>query len=234
MGIASSLLNLLFPPKCCICGHYCEELLCDTCKDTFSLIEGPICAKCGKPCHCEVTSCRECKGRRLYFDVGRSLGFYESNLKEAIHHFKYNNGRKLAVVFADMAQESCHCQREFWAVDLVTYVPSTTAKEIHRGYNQAELFGREVAKRIEKPSIKTLYRVKQTEDQNKLKLEQRRQNVRDAFKALPKTDLKGSRVLLVDDVYTTGSTINECAKALKKAGARQVNVLTIARATLNY
>jgi len=234
LRVVSQVLNLLFPPKCCICGHYCEELLCKTCQGTLPLVEGPICTRCGKPCHYQVKSCRECRGRRLYFHSARSLGFYEGSLKEAIHNFKYKNGRRLANIFADLARNNAFCDSMFWDIDLITYVPSTTAKEIRRGYNQAELFGREVAKRIEKPSIKTLCRVKQTEDQNKLKLEERRKNVKDAFKSLPQLNLKNRRILLVDDVYTTGSTINECAKALKRAEAKQVNVLTVARATLNY
>jgi competence protein ComFC len=137
-------------------------------------------------------------------------------------------------VFAQIAKTGPFGGEDFWKIDLVTYVPSTRAKEIRRGYNQAELFGREIAKRIGKPAASTLRRVKRTEDQNKLKLQKRKENVKDAFRALEEADLKNRKLLLVDDVYTTGSTSNECAKALRKAGAKQINVLTIARATLNY
>lgn len=234
-GLATGLINLFFPPKCYLCNSLSQELVCERCRQSLPLIADHICIRCGKPSHYTVDKCRECRGKRLYFKMARSLGLYEGGLKEAIHCFKYQNGKNLAPLFSDLILSSSLCDAEFWKVDLVTCVPSTAFKVAKRGYNQAAVLAKEIALRIGKPNHNTIHRTRRTKDQNKLSLDERRENVKGAFRVVPPArDLKGCHILLVDDVYTTGSTINECAQALKKAGAGQVNVLTIARATLNY
>ncbi len=166
--------------------------------------------------------------------MARSLGLYEGSLKEAVHCFKYRNGKNLASLFSDLMLGNPLCEKELWEVDLVTFVPSTALKVAKRGYNQAAVLAKEIAAKTGKPNRNVIRRIKRTSDQNKLSLEERRENVRGVFKAYKSENLKRRSVLLVDDVYTTGSTVNECAQALRKAGAERINVLTIARATLNY
>jgi len=160
------------------------------------------------------------------------VGLYEGNLKEAIHKFKFNNGRRLGKLFAEMALKSMVSQADFLNVDWITFVPLTRRKEAKRGYNQAQIFAHEVAGMTDKSLFRVLVKKRETQDQNTLDLKDRADNVRGAFALRSGVDVSGKAILLADDVFTTGHTVNECCRVLLAAGARKVNVLTIARATM--
>jgi len=217
--------NLFYPKRCRICGNFSKSILCLNCKNSFSIIEPPICKRCGKPCNIEVNVCRDCRNR-FKFSTARSLGFYEGALKNAIHEFKYRNGRGLAKIFAGLMVGMID---DFEGVDLITYVPLSRKKQLKRGYNQAHLLAGEIAKKTGLICDSILIRVNEEMDQTKLSLEQRKRNVRRAFIFDEKKNISGKSLLLIDDVFTTGSTVDECSKVLYAKGAKKVSVLTIAR-----
>lgn len=232
--LLKGFIDLIYPSGCHICGQASEEPLCSTCLSSLSIIQPPICHKCGKPCHLAVECCRECRSKSFVFETARAVGLYDGNLREAIHKFKYNNGKRLGKIFAQLAVRAVEAERDFLEVDLVTAVPLNRKKEARRGYNQAQIFAHEVSNLIGKPSLSTLNCLRQTEDQSKLDFGARQKNVKGAFSLQKKTEVRGKSILLVDDVFTTGSTLNECTKVLLVGGSKKVNVLTIARATLLY
>lgn len=221
------LLDLVFPPRCWICGTLTEELVCLDCLELICFIEPPLCSHCGKPTYLETDSCRECWNKGFQFSVARSLGVFNGVLRDAVHQFKYQNGRKLASFFTCLMTEKI--SSDFWACDQLTFVPLCREKEWERGYNQARLLAENIGRAIERPCHSTLRLIKQTKDQSKLPPDERRKNVREAFSITDGRSVKNKTVILVDDVFTTGATVNECAKVLIKGGAAEVKVATIAR-----
>ncbi|MBE0447487.1 MAG: ComF family protein [Actinobacteria bacterium] len=204
------------------------ETVCTECLEGFPKINGSICRKCGKPCQRSVDGCRDCTGKTLHFSLARSGGSYAGSLKEAIHHLKYKNGKKIAPYLAQFVSD---CASDLVDnVSAVAFVPLTGYKEAKRGYNQSRLIAEELSLLYNKPLYRDLVKVRNIPEQNKLGLADRSSNVKGAFRA--KTQAPG-RMLLVDDVYTTGSTVSECALALKKMGASEVFVLTVARTPLD-
>lgn len=227
LRVLRGLLDLIFPPKCRLCGIPSTDAICAGCLSVFSKIDGSVCRKCGKPCQREVGECRDCAGKTLHFSLARSGGNYTGYLKEAIHHLKYRNGKNIAPYLARFASD---CVLEFIdKIDAIAFVPLTRHKEAKRGYNQARLIAQELSLIHNKPLYDGLTKTRKTPEQNKLGLTGRSTNVKGAFAA--NTRAPGN-ILLVDDVYTTGSTVNECALALRKMGASEVLVMTIARTPL--
>jgi len=229
--LVKGFLDLIFPPTCFVCGQVTQDPLCSQCVSSFSLIKEPVCEKCGKPCVLEVTACKECSSRRFYFVKARTFGLYEGNLKETIHQFKYQGGKRIAPLLARLIVDKM--EPSSFRADLLTWVPLSSRKEASRGYNQAYLLTRGIAKLTGQLSSPTLRLSKETRDQSKLTLPERRRNVKEAFAAITGINLKNESVLLIDDVFTTGSTVNECSKVLLKAGAGSVVVLTVARSVLH-
>lgn len=222
-----SLLDLVFPPRCRLCGKVSAEAVCVECLESFPKIHGNICRKCGKPCQRSVDNCRECTGKILHYSIARSGGNYTGSLKEAIHCLKYRNGKKIAPYLARFVSD--YAAELVDSVGIIAFVPLTGYKEAKRGYNQSRLIAEELSRFYNKPLYRDLVKVRNSPEQNKLGLADRASNVKGVFAA--KTRIS-DRVLLIDDVYTTGSTVNECALALKRIGAPEVFVLTVARTPL--
>ena len=229
MKILKAMIDLVYPPVCYSCSASSDKALCRECLRSIRFIEDPICLKCGKPVVREVGDCRDCRSQRMHFSAARSLAEYDGVVKEAVHAFKYRNARRLADLFAGLLQENLSDLIE--DADIITFVPLRPAKKRQRGYNQAELLARALGRRTGKTASDTLKAVRFVKDQSKLKAADRRRNVRDAYaiKKGAEAALKGRKVLLVDDVFTTGATASECASHLAKAGAKEIKVITLAR-----
>lgn len=230
--LVRGFIDLVYPPVCWVCGRDSQQPLCTSCIGAIEVIAPPFCERCGKPVVEAGPDCRDCRGRRLYLRRARALGVYDGTLKQAVHALKFEHGRRVAYPLAQLALATQPA--ETWRVDVVTFVPMHPTKRRERGYNQAELLARALARRIEKPVWPILKVARRTKDQSQLDLAARRQNVRDAFRvrALDERSaarLRGRRILLVDDVFTSGATANECARALKRAGAGEVDVFAAAR-----
>ena len=175
----------------------------------------------------EAGRCALCRRGLRGFDAAYSFGFYEEELRELIHVFKYGRVQTLAKPLGRFLASALPREQTF---DVIVPMPLYWRKRWRRGFNQAALLARELARRTHIPVSNALRRVKDTAAQAGLTNAKRRRNVSGAFRARNKTALSGQRVLLIDDVLTTGATAASCARALRAAGARQVTLLTLARA----
>ncbi len=219
------LLDLLFPARCVHC-HRIGESLCPSCRSQIQLVTPPYCHRCGASLPQAQAPCIRCRVHPFQLDQNRAVAYHEGVLREAIHSFKYRRRAELAVPLAGLLQQ--HMQEWAPPVDVVTAVPLHPARQRQRGYNQAELLARALAVGISLPYVQGVHRLRATADQVGLDARTRRENVRGAFGAEGDV-FRGRRVLLVDDVCTTGATLDECAGALKAQGAREVYGLTVAR-----
>jgi competence protein ComFC len=175
----------------------------------------------------EEGRCALCRRGVRGFDAAYSFGFYEAELRQLIHLFKYGRVRTLAGPLGKLLARALPRERAF---DVIVPMPLYWRKRWQRGFNQSELLAREIGRRTNTPIENTLRRVRNTVAQTGLTSAKRRLNVSGAFRAKKNSALDGRRVLLIDDVMTTGATAASCARALARAGARQVTLLTLARA----
>ncbi len=193
----------------------------------------PYCPCCGLPVPSGDGTghlCGPCLKEKWYFEVHRTGGLYEGALKEAIHRFKYGAVFPLVRVFGDLLQPILYTVSQDYPVDVMIPVPLHIRRLRERGFNQALLLVRELGKRTGIPyEERALKKIKDTPVQIALKKRERRKNLRGAFQARDQGAIQGKAVMLVDDVYTTGATVNECSRTLLKAGAERVAVLTVAR-----
>jgi len=233
------ILDILLPTACSYCsssvGDSGVPFFCSACWNDFAVMSGPLCPSCGRqfessealrhsPDHC----CLDCRKQTPFFDQAVSIGYFEGPLREAIHQFKYRPCRSLGVPLGRWMAENLGAVR---AVDLVIPVPLHSSRLRQRGFNQALLLANQVADSFSLPlCYDNLVRLKRTKPQVELSPEERLQNVKNAFSMLVPDRMIGKSVLIVDDVYTTGATMNECSRILKEAGAVRVSALTIARA----
>lgn len=209
------LLDLLYPPKCPFCGRVLErgeEGWCASCQEELPWTEPGD----GK----EVEGCDACLSPLWYRDGAR----------EGMHRYKFGGGRGHAKLFGQLMAQ---CLGDRWAqpLDLITWAPLHPKRRKKRGYDQAELLARRVGELTALPVAGTLEKVRATATQSQTgEDEARRANVQGAYHTLPGLDLTGKRVVLIDDVATSGATLSECAAALRQAGAASVVGLTFARA----
>jgi ComF family protein len=217
-----------------VCQEFNSRPLCDQCRQSIRLIQPPFCYRCGRPFDPLAQGaplCSECRRGDFRFDGSRSAGRFEGNLREAIHALKYRGRTRLAQPLGEML---AHCWAQFAPqgaeVQLVIPVPLHVTRARERGFNQSELLARVVAQTHEVALNTTvLRRVRPTRPQIALSRSERADNVRGAFEVRDASAVKGHTVLLVDDMFTTGATLNECARALRHAGAEGVYCLTLAR-----
>ena len=224
-----SLLDLLFPPRCISCKA-ANSWLCQNCLSHISFITTPVCKRCGTPLAVDAPVCKQCKNNPLQdIDGIRSASHFEDNpIRPAIHFLKYRNHKAVASVLATILADAYHYYQ--LAADLIVPVPLYPSRLRERGYNQSELLAKAVRNILHlSVNTSTLQRTRQTKSQMTLGVNERHQNVADAF-ACSNLDLSGRKVLLIDDVCTTGSTLNACANALKKSGVASVWGLTLAKA----
>jgi ComF family protein len=206
--------------------------MCWNCQTEIRLVKPPYCLLCGDPAYGELPQayfCPACGKQKPFFDCARSAAVYTGLIKEMILDFKYRGAVWLG---PDLGQLMSACLRTHFnapAIDRVTYVPLHKTRERERTYNQSFLLANEIAGQLNRKAFDYLERMSATTSQTHLTSAERADNVRNKFAVKKRHDLKGQRILLVDDVMTTGATVNECARVLKSAGAREVLVLTAAR-----
>ena len=229
-----ALLDFLFPQKCLVCKEEKPEPLCSDCVSRIRYISPPFCKICGKPEDKYFVGelCRDCAPARKPFHRARSLGMYEGALKTAIHKLKFKRKRSLGPIFGKLIIDYLkEIDIDLSEVDLIHSVPLSERRMKSRGYNQVDLFSEAVSTYFKIPlEREVLVRKKETKQQFDLPRELRFKNVRGAFKIKDANKIKDKTILLLDDIYTTGSTVFECSKALREAGAKKVYVLTLSRA----
>jgi predicted amidophosphoribosyltransferase len=218
------LLDILVPPRCALCPSP-QEPVCPDCLRRLPYLDGPACARCGKPTDQPVDDCRECRGRRLAFDRAAAALAYEGPGRELVHRLKSGSARALAVPAAAMMA----VMLDPVACEALCWVPGDRWRTIQRGCHPAELLARELGRRWSLPVMELLAAARLRRPQRGLDPAARRRNVSDAFRPVPGRRVPET-VILVDDVYTTGATLDACARALRRAGAGGVGAVTLARA----
>lgn len=237
MRLASALLDLIFPGDCGGCGAAVDGggvNLCWDCHARLILVEPPYCARCGDPVDGLVESdftCSACRRAEPAFTLARSAARYRGPLCAMLQRFKYAGRAHLA---ADLARLALACARTHYAAvrfDAVACVPLYRSRERLRTYNQSRLLAAALGRELDLPLAPrgTILRRRDTATQTGLNARERRSNVADAFTVGLPEWVEGRTLLLVDDVMTTGATVDACARALREAQAAGVYVVTVAR-----
>lgn len=223
--LGGRLLDLLFPARCVNCNQV-KGALCAACLTKVNRITSPTCARCGHPLAFARSACPECRAHPLTITRIQSAVWHDGVIREAIHALKYNRRRDVANRLAQLLCDEI--AKSDVTFDLITSVPLHPSRQAERGYNQAELLAQHTAHARNITYVGALQRIRATADQIGLDGRARRTNVADAFTAIPSL-VHDKTVLLIDDVSTTGATLDACAVALFQAKARAVYGLTVAR-----
>ena len=227
--IVEGLLDLVYPRKCLVCETLNPHYICPSCLSEIERISRPYCIRCGHPM--PRARCWNCWGRVRSFTTARAAGAYSGILRRAIHDFKYGGCRVLADPLAQLLHRYLTTSADFpWRrADCIIPVPIHPARQRIRGYNQSELLAERLSGTTGLPLLRdAVVRKHPTRPQVELSGDERRTNVKAAFQASKPAELKGRIVILLDDVATTGSTIQECSLALLAAGAFKVYVVCLA------
>lgn len=228
MKIIKRILKLIYPETCVFCGKVCKTGICNTCVEQITYVEEPCCKRCGKPVRYEEQEyCHDCEGHTFAYEQGKSVWLHKGLVKQSIYRFKYHNKRVYASVYAREMLRLYEEQIKSWKPQVLIPVPLHWRRRQQRGYNQAMILAREVSKRTGIPfSEKIVRRRRCTSPQKRLNKKQRSRNLQDAFEVTEHLG-KIKSVLIIDDIYTTGSTIDSIARKLKEKGVQKVWFLTI-------
>ena len=232
----SALGSLFYPPTCVVCAANIgrSEYLCGDCQRRAPRIVAPFCAKCSEPFQGAITQtfrCANCEHRTLHFDCAVAAYRSRGLVRKLVHDFKYGSQRYLRYPLAAWLRETLDDERlRGRHFDLIVPVPLHPARQRERGFNQAALLAEILADSIQVPARLVLERTRYTTTQTAYDRAERMENLAGAFRLRKNRDVRDLRVLLIDDVLTTGSTLSECARVLKVAGALSVHAATAARA----
>lgn len=227
---ASEVLGLLYPPRCPVC----DELLwpgtqiCGGCEKEIRRIAEPVCKRCGKPLRDVRTEyCGDCRRKEHKFCQGKAVFVYEGKIRQSMYRFKYSNKREYADFYGKEAARLYTDWIRKRKIEVIVPIPMYPGKKRRRGYNQAEVFaralGRELGILVDTRLVK---RVRNTVPQKELNDRERRNNLKNAFQLLPNI-VKYNQILLVDDIYTTGSTMDAVTETLLFAGAKNIYFICI-------
>lgn len=245
MKFLSQLIDIIYPPRCHICNRFLSNderdpssfHLCSGCLDSLTPIAHPMCTICGLPFPTSTGPdhlCENCLRKRPWYDFLRSPYLYSGPLIECIQRFKYNMEThlisSLGHLLSSFAKECMPNLKDF----VIIPVPLHRRRLKERGFNQSLLLARVLSSDLgNQLDYLSLTRNRYTQAQTGLKKKERRKNVKDAFSIIKPDAIKEKKILLIDDVFTTGYTLNECARTLKKSGATTVICLTMARTLVN-
>jgi len=233
-SLFGAIQDLLFPPTCLGCTRRLDSsrppLFCAVCLEQLEVIASPRCPCCGIPFATGVDHlCGDCLQQHYAFDCARSLLLYKSPVADIIVRLKFGGQLNGLTTLAQLAAIA-DCMQELTEPELIVPVPLHASRLCERGFNQATLIARaclpQWANRIR---MDVLARNRLTTPQSQLSGRERRSNLQRVFTVEHGNEVRGKRILVVDDVFTTGSTVNECARVLRKAGAARIEVFTVAR-----
>jgi ComF family protein len=235
-------LDVIYPPACCHCGSLAaSNTFCSACIARIVLPRAPYCQHCGVPFRTRNDgnhTCGRCITDPPAFGMARAAAIYDAAapadqpLKSILQRYKYNRDVALAAPLAKLMERECPFKLTDY--DVIVPVPLHLSRLRWRGFNQASLLARRIVTGTRVPvDVFSLERARETQPQVDLDEKERRRNVAAAFRVSRRERIRQRRVLLVDDVYTTGSTVNECSRVLRDAGASAVDVLVLARAVLS-
>jgi len=230
MKIFEFFLGLIYPWRCPLChdiliGH--KGNICPKCLKALPVVVEPRCKRCSKALTGEGEYCFDCRSKKHFFDEGYSVLSYNEKMRQSIVYFKFYGRREYGNFYAEILTRFSMPAVKRWQPEVLLPVPIHRRRRNARGYNQTEVIGHVLSKGFSIP-IRTdlIKRVKNTKAQKESSINERKQNIKDAF-AVNEEIRQYERVLLIDDVYTTGSTVNEIAKVLKAKGVKQVYFVTV-------
>ena len=231
-GLAS-LGDLLLPPACAVCGTLLDQstpVVCPPCLSGFERLTGMLCRQCGQP-YPGSDPCPDCRENKSRLEKVRSVYAFGGTLQEAVLRLKLFHKTRLAAFFADRIAEADLSDLDLRDSDLLVPVPLHKGRQADRGFNQSQLIARRLSRVSNIPLAPYhLKRIRPTPSQFKMKSrKERRENLMGAFSVKGRHPFGGKRICLVDDVVTTGSTLDACADALLESGARRVVAVTVAR-----
>jgi competence protein ComFC len=225
--------DLVFPAHCYECGDRLPAgWLCQACSDQLIRIEPPICRICSKPFAASSDKdfvCMDCRSMAFHFQCVVVPLRYGGTIRDMIHGLKYHSQSWLAKPLGAFLEEALVDERLPEPIDAFVPVPLHPVRLRERGYNQALLLAQELSSRANIPVLQALHRCRPSASQTEFNRRQRMQNLRDAFALRQNVPVKQKKIVLVDDVLTTGVTLNECARVLLQAGASSVHALAVAR-----
>lgn len=228
MNILKTILGIIYPRTCCFCGKVSEKELCDACAEKVIYIEEPRCKRCGKPVrYAEQEYCYDCQRNAHAYEQGRSLWIHKMPVSLSIYQFKYKNRRIYGEFYAKEMARIYGKLIRMWGVEVIVPIPLHRKKRKLRGYNQAEIIAKQLGNIMGIPvDCDSVIRNRYTRPQKELNDKERKKNLKQAFSVKEQWGNYKS-VLLIDDIYTTGSTIDTVAEELKKNGVQKVWFLTI-------
>jgi competence protein ComFC len=240
LDLKDDLLDFVYPQHCAICKKYLrreEKDICEVCWNSLVVLTDPFCPYCKSFVEEEKTECSFCKFAGEFSEdhkisLVRSLGRFDDYYRELVHRFKYGKKIPLGKRLGQRLGETINDDSIFSKSDFLIPVPLHKSRYRERGFNQSEIIAEEISKATGLPFLKDmLKRKKNTKDQTNLSPQQREENVRGAFVVTEPEMINGKKIILVDDVITTGATLSECARMLKQAGAEKILGMTIAVVT---
>lgn len=220
--------DIFYPRRCPVCQKILKDqkrMICTQCETMLHPIGHPRCFKCGKPVE-KGEFCRDCQKRKHMFEQGRGIFVYDSSMRRSVTRYKYYGCREYGDFYAKAMYRYAKMELREWKPDLIVPVPVHRSKERMRGFNQAAYLAERISRYTGIPADMGLVQKNiKTKSQKKLNALQRRKNLEKAFCVTG--DVRGKDILVIDDVYTTGSTIDAMASCLKKKGAENVYFLTV-------
>jgi ComF family protein len=227
----NGLLDMVFPPRCVVCGEIMEQgegQIHAACRKKLFPAKEPVCLHCGRPVASRRTEyCYDCARKKEFvFRQGRALYLYKGDIKKSMYRFKYSNKREYGRFFADEAAAMWGSWLERIRPDAIVPVPMYRKKEKRRGYNQAMVFARQLSRKTGIPVAEPVLRNRDTRPQKELNDIERENNLKNAFQK-EKVIVQYNKILLVDDIYTTGSTADAVSEVLLAAGAKEIYFLCI-------
>ncbi len=232
--IAKNFINIIYPLHCEYCKARLDPMdtlgVCPSCISKITKNPAPHCGSCGRPIKDAPAICPECRVNRFYFTRAYSACLHEGIMKELIHAFKYRSRISLGGILSRfMIDFIKNDPRALEGIDAVTFVPIQARRLRERDFNQSRVLASKLSKALEMPLIDALKKVRSTRPQNELSRDERLRNLDGAFAARTGHRLEGLRLLLIDDVMATGTTLNEASKALLGHGAKEIICLTLSR-----
>ena len=228
--VRNIIADLVYPRRCPVCDEIVEmpAFICKECRNKILYIEEPVCKKCGKPLEDERAEyCFDCNRKKHEFDAGRALFVYQGDIKKSLYRYKYSNKREYAKAYGEETVRVCGDWIESLMIDAIIPVPLHKSRKRKRGYNQAELYAREIGNKLNIPVMANLVtRTVNTQPQKELNVKERKNNLKKAFK-IQQNIVQLNNILLVDDIYTTGNTMDAVACELRNAGIQNIYILCI-------
>ena len=214
--IINKILNLIYPPVCGFCGEISKDSLCNKCKINLK--------------EYELNKLEKNRNKEKYYDEIFYLLKYKSLVREKIIEYKFRDKSYLYKTFSEIILKNKKLCSIIKKYDIIIPVPIHAKRKRTRGYNQTELIAKEIAKKLNiEPMKGNLVKTKNIKPQSELGRKERKQNIKNVFEVKKWEEIKSKKIIIFDDIYTTGSTVNECARVLKESGAQKIGVITLAK-----